>query len=71
MTNDSKSSIPAPPKTWWSPKQIAAEFGVDERTVRHWIDRGDLKVHKFGGVLRISEEDREDFIRRGRRQRSG
>ncbi len=43
-------------------KDVAELFQVTERTVRNWIERGDLPVHRFGGVTRISPQNLDDFI---------
>jgi excisionase family DNA binding protein len=39
---------------------------VATRTVRRWIRSGDLVAHRFGGVVRISEDDLQDFLNRHR-----
>ena len=51
---------------WRTIKQFADEFQVTERTVWRWIKVGHLKVHRFGRTVRISPEDRRDFIDAGR-----
>jgi len=43
-------------------KQVANRLQVNERTVRRWIAAGVLKAHKFGGVVRISEDDLRAFL---------
>jgi excisionase family DNA binding protein len=43
-------------------KQIAEQLGVSERTVSRWIASRDLKSHKFGAAVRISEEDFRAFV---------
>jgi excisionase family DNA binding protein len=35
---------------------------VSPRTVRRWIDRGQLVAHKPGGVVRIGEGDLRAFL---------
>ncbi len=47
-------------------KDIAARCRVSERTVRRWIDSGDLAVHRLGGCLRITQEDFARFLKRHR-----
>ena len=36
---------------------------VDPKTVRRWIDRGELPVHRLGRQIRISEPDLMAFVR--------
>jgi excisionase family DNA binding protein len=43
-------------------KQIAAQLGVSERTVSRWIASRELKSHKFGAAVRISEDDFRAFV---------
>jgi excisionase family DNA binding protein len=40
---------------------VADLFDVSTRSVRRWIKSGDLPVHRFGGVVRISESDLRAF----------
>jgi len=42
--------------------QVAERLNVTTRTVRRWIKKGDLPLHRFGGVLRIAERDLLAFI---------
>jgi len=48
-------------------KQVADRMSVDERTVRAWIQKGELKAVNVGGRLRreyrIRPDDLEEFIR--------
>ncbi len=37
--------------------QCALRLGVNERTVRRMIDRGDLKAYRVASLIRITEED--------------
>ena len=45
---------------------IAEYLGVSTRTVRRWIKSKMLVAHKFGGVLRIAEDDLRVFLARYR-----
>ncbi|MGO9699664.1 MAG: helix-turn-helix domain-containing protein [Methylocella sp.] len=53
MKNDQKES---PPK-FSTIAQIAECAEVSERTVRRWIKKGWLIVHRIDGVVRVSEPD--------------
>ena len=46
---------------------MAERLHVSTKTVRRWIERGELHVHRIGRQLRISEEDAATFIGKGRR----
>ena len=37
--------------------EVAEMLSVSTRTVRRWIDRGDLVAHRFSAAVRISEAD--------------
>ena len=41
--------------------QVADSLSVSTRTVRRWIDKGELIAHRIGGV-RIAEGDLRAFI---------
>jgi excisionase family DNA binding protein len=43
-------------------KTVADTFEVSTRTVRRWISRGDLIVHRVNGVIRIAETDFRAFL---------
>jgi excisionase family DNA binding protein len=42
--------------------ETAEMLRVSTRTVRRWIDRGDLIAHRPGGVVRIAEDDLRTFL---------
>lgn len=46
---------------------LAEHWQVCTKTVRRWIERGDLRMHRVGRQLRISEEDAAQFIGNHRR----
>ena len=46
--------------------EVADQADVCIRTVYRWIDRGELKVHRFGRTVRVSEEDLASFLNRNR-----
>ncbi|MBC8338700.1 MAG: helix-turn-helix domain-containing protein [Rhodospirillales bacterium] len=43
--------------------QTADVLQVNARTIRRWIDSGDLVAHRLGRGFRISEADLQTFIR--------
>ena len=47
-------------------EQVAATLQVNPRTIRRWIEAGDLVTHRFGRGYRVSEVDLQAFIRLGR-----
>jgi excisionase family DNA binding protein len=51
---------------WYTANEIANRVKVSVRSVRRWIDQGDLRVHRFGRAVRVSSEDLEAFERQSR-----
>jgi excisionase family DNA binding protein len=51
----------------YSVKEAAPLIGVCGKTIRRWIDRGELHVHRLGRQLRISEEDLIAYLATRRR----
>ncbi len=47
-------------------KQAADTLQVSTKTVRRWVQSGELIHHRFGRQLRISEIDLQAFIDAGR-----
>ena len=43
--------------------EIAEQLRVSNRTVRNWIDSGNLKAFKFGLQYRVNKKDFEEFIK--------
>jgi excisionase family DNA binding protein len=41
---------------------VAESLRVSTRTVRRWIDAGQLVVHRINGVLRIADKDLQAFL---------
>jgi excisionase family DNA binding protein len=37
--------------------EVADQLKVSTKTLRRWVDPGDLRVHRLGRQLRIAEED--------------
>jgi excisionase family DNA binding protein len=49
---------------WLTTDEIAKELKVNVKTVRNWINTGELAAIDVGGEYRISRTDYEDFINR-------
>lgn len=47
---------------YMSAQALATHLGVTERTVRRWIERGDLHAEKRGRVFAIRREDGERIL---------
>ena len=43
-------------------RDIAEFVGVSLMTVRRWIDSGELKIHRLGRLVRISQRDLDRFL---------
>lgn len=52
--------------TLFTIKQAAKHLDTSTRTIRRWIDAGDLIAHRIGRGYRISESDLLAFIKLGR-----
>jgi len=46
---------------------VADQLDVSSKTVRRWIDRGELHVHRLGRQFRISEDDLSFFLNKHRK----
>ncbi len=53
---------PKPPRKFYTIAQIAECTESHERTVRRWIKKGWLVVHRINGLVRISEADFLAFL---------
>jgi len=42
--------------------EVAEMLRVSTRTVRRWIDCGQLVAHRFGGAVRIADTDLRAFL---------
>lgn len=42
--------------------EVAERLCVSRRSVRRWIDAGDLIAHRIGGIVRIAESDFRAFL---------
>jgi excisionase family DNA binding protein len=61
-TTPGTSPLPA----FYSVTETAKLLKVSPRTVRRWIEKRDLTVHRFGRQLRITDSDLVTFIRQRR-----
>jgi excisionase family DNA binding protein len=50
----------------YSVKEIGPQVGVSSKTIRRWIERGELHVHRLGRRLCISEDDLLAFLSKHR-----
>lgn len=58
-----KPASPAIVPALFSVPEVADLLKVSTKTVRRWINQGDLAVHRLGRQIRISEPDLVAFIR--------
>jgi excisionase family DNA binding protein len=54
--------VPSAPQSLLTIEATAERFCVDPRTVRRWIEQGDLTVVRVGSVVRITSDDLDRFI---------
>jgi excisionase family DNA binding protein len=47
---------------WLGTTEAAARLGITLRSLYRFIDEGDLAAYKFGRVIRLKEEDINQFI---------
>jgi excisionase family DNA binding protein len=43
-------------------RSVANSLDVSDRTVRRWVAKGDLIVHRVDGVVRVGEADLRAFL---------
>ncbi|MGE6604872.1 helix-turn-helix domain-containing protein [Lysinibacillus fusiformis] len=43
-------------------KEVSQRIGVTEKTVRSYIEKGELKAYKLGTSWKITEENLQTFI---------
>jgi excisionase family DNA binding protein len=51
------SDAPEPERRFFTIAKVAMQLDVCTKTVRNWIDRGELRRHKVGRQIRIAEAD--------------
>jgi excisionase family DNA binding protein len=42
--------------------EVAERLRVSIRTIRRWIESGDLIAHRRGGIVRVAESDLRAFL---------
>jgi excisionase family DNA binding protein len=47
---------------YYTIKAVAEALDVSTRTIRRWIENGDLAVHRIDGVVRVAEADLRAFL---------
>ena len=65
---NASSNNPTPASKHFSTlADLANRYDVSVRTIRRWVEAGELIPHRFGRQLRVSPEDRKTFekLRRG------
>lgn len=61
-----RSAGPKLPSSFRTVRAVASYCAVSSKTVRRWIDDGDLIAHRLGRALRIADDDLQAFLRRHR-----
>lgn len=56
MTNKSSTTL-----RFFTVDEVAAAMAVSPKTVRRWIEQGDLHAHRVGRLVRISDDDIRTF----------
>jgi len=51
-----------------TPREVASELKVSEKTVMKWLRKGTLKGTKLGKLWRIKEEELQKFIEQGMKE---
>lgn len=46
--------------------QIASKARVSVKTIRRLVDRGEIKIHRIGTQIRVSEDDWRAYLARSR-----
>jgi len=59
--------VKAGPSRMLSPADVAALLQVSIKTVRRWIETGELHVHTLGRQLRVSDDDLNTFVKSRRK----
>ena len=46
----------------YSVEEIASQLNISQKTVRRWVDAGQLHIHRLGRQIRITQEDLSAFL---------
>jgi len=57
---------PTRPPSLLSVSDIAERLKLSTKTIRRWIERGDLPAHRLGRNVRISEQDLAGYLNKHR-----
>ena len=67
MQRSSRVSPPSPPgEVLFTLQEIARKAKISIKTVRRLVDAGELKTHRIGAQIRVSEGDWQAFLARSR-----
>jgi excisionase family DNA binding protein len=66
MTNRTPTRRNRPADDLHSIDEVAERWGVSSRTVQRQIKSGALRAHRIGRLVRISDADAKDFLRKNR-----
>ena len=55
-------TVPRAPDRLLSVTCVAEHLETSEKTVRRFVERGELRTHRIGNSIRISEDDLSLFI---------
>jgi excisionase family DNA binding protein len=50
------------PIRWMSTKEASEYLGINHRTLYRLIDEGSLPAYKFGRVIRLKQDEVEQFV---------
>ena len=50
-------------------KQVAERLNLSESKIYELLERGELPHHRFGGAIRVSEEQIAEYLERTKRER--
>ena len=56
-----------PMRRFFTIAEIAEQLKVCTKTVRNWIDRGELQIHRMGRHIRVADADLQIFLDRCRK----
>jgi excisionase family DNA binding protein len=69
FNGDNAMTTPSPRlQKMLSVEAVAERLTVSTKTVRRWIERHELSVHRLGKSIRVSESDLSGFLNRHREQ---